>query len=63
MKAQLNVRMAPKLKQEFREFCVVSHVEMQNALLACVEFLLSSEKITEEILTRARELRAEAIEP
>ena len=69
MLSQINVRLTPARKQKFREFCVVHGVGMQHILLATAEALVewngSKERIPfyQPIITRAKPLRAEAIEP
>jgi len=68
MLAQINVRLLPTRKQDFRKFCVAQNIGMQNVLLACVEALLLSEKSREftpffkAVILRAKQLHAEAVE-
>lgn len=69
MLSQINVRLSPARKQKFREFCVTHNVGMQHILLATAEALIECDRSREflpfyqPIIARAKQLRAEAIEP
>jgi hypothetical protein len=69
MQQQINVRLTPARKQKFREFCVTHSIGMQHVLLASVEALIECDRSREflpfyqPIITRAKQLRAEAMEP